>query len=261
MRALHIGGRGKLVCGVCLAALVLAAAPATATAQKGAAPVVFKNQANAPLRVEVLSIVDGDGNTVAVNTPWYFPADFSGQLMTSQGKLYARVVHYRVIGPKGSSYWTKNFGLPDNAGNFVVTFSADNYNEHVRVAGGNPAPVVVFNQPPPVVVTKKDNSGRLAQLNAEIAESSRAISQYQQDVTNWNNGIVATQASLFLLRQRRQDPNLTDAQRFGIDLLIAGAQALLSEQTTNRNSAQFNLNTERARYNRLLSERDTLLRE
>ena len=118
-----------------LALVVLAAAPATASAQQVAVPVVFKNQTNAPLRVEIESVVDTNGNTVPVNGVWDLPANFFGYLTTAQGML-AKTVHFRVIGPKKSSSWTAKLQQVDKDGDFVVYFAAANYQEHLRILVG-----------------------------------------------------------------------------------------------------------------------------
>src|SRR5271165_5499011 len=108
---------------VLLTAALVATVPASAAAQQSAVPLVFKNHSDAPLRVQVESVVESNGAVVAVNGTWDLPPRFFGYLTTARGKLYAKAVNFRVLGPQQSSAWTSKLVQVDRDGDFVVDLS------------------------------------------------------------------------------------------------------------------------------------------
>jgi hypothetical protein len=220
-----------------LALVALGALPRSAAAGQPAVPLVFKNQTNAPLRVEIESVVESNGDVVAVNGTWDLKPRFFGYLTTPRGKLYAKAVNFRVLGARGSSSWNCKLVQVDQDGDFVVIFTPADYREHLRITGGiRPAvgvpalPPAAAGPTPPQIQNAAGKIGLavLADLAArKILEDTLAnpnANPFEKDLAR-GAAKIAREARDALIQSALRDlfPRLTPRQAGDIQFLISQA--------------------------------------
>lgn len=98
--------------------------------------VVIKNETGEEITIHDLKYVDANGSIHVINATWTLKPGFNGYLKFKDKKIYANKITYDLESRQGKSKgWTcRSTGL-DKDGDFTSRFSAENFQEHLKLIG------------------------------------------------------------------------------------------------------------------------------